>query len=82
MHILFFSIIFVLTFMLPWWLVVPLWIGYVLMYDGYELVLLGVCMDAYMGTEGMWSVFYTCAAAIVVVSGLLLKPRLALYRDR
>ena len=63
--------------MLPWWLVVPLWIGYVLMYDGYELVLLGVCMDAYMGTEGMWSVFYTCAAAIVVVSGLLLKPRLA-----
>lgn len=78
----FFSLsVFVLTFMLPWWLVVPLWIAYVLIYDGYELLLFGICMDAYVGTDGMWSIFYTTAAALSILMGLFIKPRLAFYRD-
>lgn len=82
MRIFFSLVVFALTFVLPWWLVIPLWILFVLAYDGYELIVLGVCMDAYVGTNGTWSLFYTLAAALVIIGGLLIKPRLAFYRDR
>ena len=81
MRIAAFFITFVLTVMLPWWLVVPLWALYVLVYDGYELVVFGVCMDAYVGIGGVWSMLYTSAATVIVICGLLIRPRLAFYRD-
>ncbi len=81
MHFLVFLITGALTFILPWWLVVPLWLAYVLIYDGYELVLFGICMDAYVGTNGLWSIFYTSVAAAIVAGGHLVRPRLAFYRD-
>lgn len=67
---------------LPWWAVLPLWAVYALAYTGYELVVLGILLDAYFGySAGGLHIFYTAAAAGICILATLIKPRIAWYHD-
>lgn len=75
--------IILLSGILPWWLVLPLWGAYALGYTAYELIVLGVLMDAYFGySAGALQLFYAIAGVGICIAAELLKPRIAWYSDR
>lgn len=76
----FFVGIVIVSVTLSWWLVLPLWILYAFRFRAYELIILGILMDAYFGYALSWHMLYTVVAVILCVSSELLKPRLAFYK--
>lgn len=64
---------------LPWWLVLPLGVWYACMFRAYELIVLGVALDAYFGSALPWHVLYTATAGVVCAGAEFLKPRMAWY---
>ena len=62
---------------LPWWLVLPLWIWYAFTSKAYALIALGILLDAYFGYAMPWHVLYTLAAVTLCVGITFLKPRIA-----
>lgn len=79
MRPLYFMSIVIASVVLPWWLVLPLWVCYACVFRPYELIALGVLLDAYFGYAMPWHVFYTLNAAILFLVAEFLKPRVALY---
>lgn len=71
--------ILIASVVLPWWIVLPLWVCYAFAFRAYELIVLGTALDAYFGYALPWHVFYTMAAAVVCAGAEFLKPRIAWY---
>lgn len=72
--VMFFSLV------VPWWLVVPLWVGYALLGTTYELIVLGVLLDAYLSAGAPYPLYYTITAFVIVLGMLWLKPRMSFFR--
>lgn len=64
---------------LPWWFLLPLWTLYAFAFQAYELIALGMLLDAYFGYAMPWHVFYTVTATLVCIGAELVKPRIAFY---
>lgn len=79
MRLIYFIAIVVASVVLAWWLVVLLWVLYALMFRAYELIALGILLDAYFGYVLPWHVFYTVAATLVCIGASVLKPRMMFY---
>lgn len=79
MRFLCFISIVIVSAILPWWLVLPLWACYAFAFQAYELILLGVLLDAYFGYTMPWHILYTLTAAALCFLIELLRPRMAFY---
>lgn len=77
MRILFFIVLILVALYTPLWVFSILAIIYACIYVPYELVILGLCIDAGFGytTFGLW---YTACTLSIAVSTELLKPYLRL----
>ncbi len=77
----FFLIILVTSFFVPWWAYAPLALLYGLRYTAYELIVLGVVLDlsaGFMGAGGVpLPIVYSAIALASVVAGHILRPYLA-----
>ena len=75
MRILFFMVLILIALYTPLWFFSILAIIYASIYVPYELVILGLCIDAGFGypTFGLW---YTACTLSIYVSSELLKPYL------
>lgn len=71
----------VLSVLLPWWLVLPVWGAYAYALPAYELIVIGLLLDAYHGT-GSEGWYYTVAALVITAGLELLKPHLSFYEER
>ena len=78
-HLVSFVFILVAPAILPWWLLVPLWAYYAFVFRAYELVVLGVFLDAYVGYALPWHIFYTLSGSLLFFIAEFLKPRMTLY---
>lgn len=74
----FFLLITVLWYTGLFWLSLPLCAWYCYRYDGFELIVLGVCIDVQFQVYGGWP-FYTTASFVVVFLLQWLRPRLSVY---
>jgi len=65
---------------LPLWIVVPIVCLYALVFTGYELLILAVCMDAQFGDmrHGIWYM-YTLFVSVVLLCAIKIKPHLRFY---
>ena len=61
----------------PWWLTMLFFAWYAVQSRAYELVALGMLLDAYFGYTLPWQCVYTAVAAGLYIAAELLKPRLA-----
>lgn len=79
MRALFFGIVLCLSVIMPWYLTVPLWCVYAARYPAaYELVVLGIALDAYFGAPGVAPLYTLMGAAVAAVAEFL-KPRIRWY---
>lgn len=67
--------------LLPWWLVMPLWVVYAYRLPAYELLVLGALCDAYYGVASGYA-YYTAAALVIVAGMEFLKPYLVFHEER
>ena len=79
MRSIFFIGVVIASVVLPWWLVLPLFAYYAFVFRAYELIVLGILLDAYFGYMLPWHVFYTVVAPALYISMEFLKPRVAWY---
>lgn len=79
MRVIYFVLIVIASVTVPWWLAITLWAVYAFIFGAYELIVLGVLLDAYFGYVSFFNVFYLVAAVILCVGVELLRPRLAFY---
>lgn len=68
--------ILLLTPFMPWWLFGILALGYCYRFDGYELIALGVCIDAYYGS-GIALPLYTVVSIVALFFALHARPFLS-----
>lgn len=61
-----------------WWLIIPIWLGYAFLYTGYELILLGVLLDAFLGHGERVPVLYTLIAVGACILGVLVRSRMSM----
>lgn len=69
-------VIIILTPVMPWWLFAIVAIGYCYRFTGYELIVLGVLIDAYYGHAFTIPV-YTLIAILAVFSTQYARPFLS-----
>ena len=79
MRSIFFIGVVIASVVLPWWLALPLFAYYAFVFRAYELIVLGILLDAYFGYMLPWHVFYTVAALALYMGMEFLKPRVAWY---
>lgn len=79
MRLIYFILIVIGSVVLPWWFVLPLWLCYAFAFRAYELIALGVFLDACFGYQISWHVLYTLVAVALCVGAEFLKPRIAFY---
>lgn len=79
MRLIFLAPLIIVSVVVPWWLALPLWAGYVFAFRGYELIVLGVLLDAYFGAGGLYQALYTLSAAALCLLAEMLRPRMAFY---
>jgi len=70
-----------LSVLLPWWLVLPVWVAYAYALPAYELVVIGLLLDAYHAA-GSFEGYYTVSALVITAGLELLKPHLSFYEER
>lgn len=73
----FITLVFLSTLMSPI-LVFLVSVLYALLWDGYELIILGACIDTYFGA-GISVPYYTLGAFVIVYGATWCKPKLLLY---
>ena len=79
-RIVFFLILLILATSAPLFLFVVASCVYVALYTGYELIFLGLFIDALYGQMGLFSLpYYTVGALVCVLLLLWVKPRLLVY---
>jgi len=55
-------------------------VAYLLLWPGYELFIVAVCIDAQFGAGGtMFGLLYTGAVGALVIAGAALKPHIRFY---
>lgn len=82
MRILAFIIVFAVALMMPWWFFLLVAAAYVLRWQGLELLVIAVLVDAQFGTSGvLYGALYTTTVATLVLLGTLIKPHLRAYQD-
>lgn len=85
MRALSFTALFILSFALPWWFVLILSVVYAFRYCAYELIVLGVLLDAVYGgalSSHIVPVVYTLTMTVIIFVVEILKPHLSLYKER
>lgn len=75
--IVFFTLL-VLSTMMPLFVFVPAALMYALVWRGYELIMLGMLIDAYFGVDVVVP-YYTLIAGFLVASAEWVKPSLLVY---
>lgn len=78
LRVIFFLLIIILWYYGLFWLSIPLCAWYCYLYDGYELIVLGICVDVQFQVYVTWP-FYTIVSVAMVFSLLWLRPRLSVY---
>jgi F0F1-type ATP synthase assembly protein I len=78
MRIVYFLLLVVASVIFPWWLVLPLFGLSAFVCGAYELIVLGILLDAYFGSESFFSVFHLSVAVIACLVAAFLKPRVTL----
>ncbi len=81
MRILMFIGVALIGFLLPFWAFCIAAACYIVWKPGYELIVLGVCIDAQFGMS-LLSVpyLYTVSVAVLLLVFNLMKPHLSIYR--
>ncbi len=79
MRVFYFILLTIASVIMPWWLVLAFWVLYAFFVGAYELMMLGILLDAYFGYASLWHSFYFWSAVILCVGVELLRPRLAFY---
>jgi hypothetical protein len=73
-----FSLLLLLSFLVPWWLLLPLAALYALRFPAYELLFLGAFIDTTAGISGPLGLpapfLYTAVAAVLVALGYFARP--------
>ncbi len=77
MRLFWFLTVIIVSALIPYWGVFLVWGAYVLFFGGYELLILAVALDAYLGYALPWHVAYTLCASVLCVGRDVLKPRIA-----
>ena len=80
MRVLFFVGVVIVAGALPWWALLFVAGAYAFRYRAWELVFLGVFLDAFFGHTAPFlpvPLWYTLAAALLVGGLQIVKPRLA-----
>lgn len=72
------AVIIIAAILLPWWAAAILWVWYAFVFRAYELVVLGILLDAYFGYVFPWHLFYTLVATLICFGAELVKPRIAI----
>lgn len=77
-----FLLVGLLGFFAPYMLFMGAVIVYLLFWEGIELLVLGVCIDAQFGTIGgtQWYM-YTLGTAAVLLAAVLIKPYIRFYES-
>ena len=74
--------VFVAALLMPLWFFALCAFCYALFRPGYELILIGVLVDAQFGTASPGFPYMYTAATVLIVFGLIfLKPHLSFYID-
>lgn len=63
----------------PVWLFVPLFVLYILLYTGIEVLFIAVCIDAYFGYGSAVPFLYTGCTAVLLLVIDILRPQLWMY---
>ena len=77
-RILFFTALLLIGLMLPWYFVLFGMLAYVFVYRGYEVLFVGVLLDAQFGISS-FSLVYTSISAGMLVVAEFVKPHIVLY---
>ena len=81
-RILFFGALLCATAFIPVWLYVSAAVLYALFYTGYELIILGACIDSYYGFSGVTFLpYYTICTAIGLLLIEWVKPHISVYNQ-
>lgn len=78
MRVVVFITLFILTTLLPLPLTILAMCAYALVWEGYELFFLAVCLDAFFGA-GMSYPYFTFGTTLLLVMSVLVRPRLMFY---
>ena len=81
MRLLYILLLVIVSVIAPWWCTLILWIPYAFRFRAYELIALGILLDAYFGYATLWHIFYTVSATVLYFGVELLRPRIA-FPDR
>lgn len=82
MRIFIFCILILIALLSPFWFFAFLALLYALWQRGFELIALGMCIDAQFGTAGVaFPYLYTVSMGAIVLILELLKPHLAFYES-
>lgn len=78
MRIVCFLILFLLALTLPFvWLLIPI-SAYLLVWVGYELLLIGVIIDSVLG-GGQFSYLYTVSIGLGILTSVFIRPYMTWY---
>ena len=80
MRIVSFIFLFILTTLLPLPLTVLLICAYALLWEGYELLCIAVCLDAFFGAGSLLP-YFTIGTTLLLVISVWIRPRLLLYNQ-
>lgn len=80
MRIVAFLTFFILTTLLPVPLTVILMCAYALLWEGYELLFVAICLDAFFGA-GVPYPYFTIGTTILLVVSVWIRPRLVFYKQ-
>lgn len=81
-RILAFGVVVTGALFLPFWYFVPLACVYAFVFSPYELLILGVLIDAEFGDPSLgMSYRYTLAITCIVLASFFLKPYIRFYRN-
>ena len=78
MRVISFITLLFLSTLLPWYLILPFAFVYALFWEAYELIAIGVCIDAYFGTHHVLP-YYTIVVSCMLIVLEWAKPHLLIY---
>lgn len=82
-RVLFFYVIVALATFLPVWLFIIAVCAYALRYTAYELILLGILIDAFYGFSTPFAIpYYTICTTCLLIFIEWIKPQLSLYNEQ
>ncbi len=74
-----FIIVLVTTVYTSFWFFLPLALFYLFMFDGLEILVLAVCIDALFGNSHSFPYLYTVTTSGIMIGMMIIKPHLRFY---